>query len=245
MSIEVTPLNWGEAQVVDLKKVLESVISVIDKYFESNADSDVIVTHSEDFGPRVLDDRAPNGEYQVLLSSKDRSWAQHSYQFAHEYCHIRTNYMSGSVKTKWFEETICELASLFTLRRMSEVWQVSPPYENWRDYSAALSKYADNRIGDDKYKMPNGVEFQDWFRANLNHLENDRYIREINTTIAIKLLPMFEEYPKLWLAMSYFNKWVASDADDIYQCFDSWLSVIPFELKPAVTSLVDVFGPKT
>ncbi|NAW56348.1 MULTISPECIES: hypothetical protein [unclassified Vibrio] len=245
MSILINPFNWGEAQVVDLQKVLESVVYVMDLYFESKIESDIVVKHDPIEGPMVLDARGENGEYQVLLSSKNLFWAQHSYQFAHEYCHIRTNYISGNPKTKWFEETICELASLFALRRMSEVWQVSAPYEHWRDYSSALYKYAENRISDDKYKLLEGIEFLDWFRASLADLERDQYMREANTRIAIKLLPIFEANPRLWLALSYFNKWDASEIDDIYQCFDNWLSIIPMELKPMVSRLAGVFGSKT
>jgi len=245
MSTQVNPLNWGNAQIVDLQKVLKSVVNVMDLYFESKIELDITVKHDPTEGPMVLYARGDNGEYQVLLSSKDTFWAQHSYQFSHEYCHIRTNYMSGNPKTKWFEETICELASLFALRRMSEAWQVSPPYPHWCDYSTALYEYAESLIGDDKYNLLEGVEFIDWFKASLKDLENNQYMRDTNTTIAIKLLPIFEASPKLWLAMTYFNTWVVTGSDDIYQCFDKWLSIIPTELKPMVANLVDVFRSKT
>ncbi len=245
MSIQINPLCWGEAQIVDLQKLLESVVHVMDSYFASKIDFDITVAYDQINGPMVLYARGNNGEYQVLLSSKDRFWAQHSYQFSHEYCHIRTNYIEGNPKIKWFEETICELASLFTLRRMSEVWKISPPNTNWHDYSASLYEYAENRINDVKFNLPEGIEFLDWFKASLGSLERNPYTRETNTIIAIKLLPIFEDNPKLWRAMTYFNSWDAKDVDDIYQCFDNWLSCIPAELKPVVSVLVGVFGAKT
>lgn len=244
MKIRINPLNWGTARVIDLQKVLESVVHVMDSYFESKIDSDITVKHDQIDGPMVLYSRGSNGEYQVLLSVKDTFWAQYSYQFSHEYCHIRTNYIDGHAKTKWFEETICELASLFTLRRMSEVWKISPPYKNWSDYNSALYDYAENLTTDEDLKLPDGVEFLEWFKANLSALENDQYMREANAIIAIKLLSIFEANTKLWLAVTYLNTWVITGDDNIYQLFDNWLSCVPNELKPVVNILAHEFGAK-
>lgn len=244
MSIRITSSNWGSAQVVDLQKVLESVVNVMDSYFGSKIDSDITVKYDQINGPMVLYVRGENGEYQVLLSSKDTFWAQHSYQFSHEYCHIRTNYISDNTKTKWFEETICELASLVTLRKMSEVWKVSPPYKNWHDYSPALHNYAEDMIASEKRRLPEDVEFSDWFKENLGGLEGDQYMRDANAIIAIKLLPIFEDNTLLWRAATYLNTWVVKDTDDIYQFFDKWLSSVPAELKPIVNILVNVFPAK-
>lgn len=244
MSILVVPHGWGDARTVDLQAVLDSVVCVMNDFFESDADSDIIINHNSTYGPRVLYDRGPNNEYQVLLSSKDLAWAQHAYQFAHEYCHIRTNYSNGSRKVKWFEETICELASLFALRRMSERWQENPPYENWRDYSEYIYKYAENRIVDENHILPDSVDFQSWFTARLNDLENNQYMRDINTTIAIRLLPLFEETPQLWRAMSYINTWICADVDDVYKFFYKWLVALPYDLKPHALNIVELFGKK-
>lgn len=244
MSIKINPLCWGGAEVTDIQKVLDSVVNIMDSYFESSIDNDITVRYDQIHGPRVLNARGGNGEYQVLLSSKDRYWAQYSYQFSHEYCHIRTNYIGGNAKTKWFEETICELASLFTLRRMSEVWKTSPPYENWRDYSSALYNYAEERIISEDRNLPEGIEFLDWFKANMGALERDEYMREANAIIAIKLLPIFEVNTKLWLAVTYLNTWIITDTDDIYQLFDNWLCSVPNELKSAVNILARELGAK-
>lgn len=244
MSIKINPLCWGEAKIIDIQKVLESVVNIMDSYFESSIDNDITVRYDQIHGPMVLYARGDNSEYQVLLSSKDKRWAQYSYQFSHEYCHIRTNHISGNAKTKWFEETICELASLFTLRRMSEVWKASPPYENWSDYSSALYNYAEERITSEDRNLPEGIEFLDWFKENLGYLENDKYMREANTIIAIKLLPIFEINTKLWLAVTYLNTWIIADTDDIYHLFDKWQCSVPNELKSVINLLAREFGAK-
>jgi hypothetical protein len=245
MAIVISPANWGNAKVIDLQKVLNSVTEILDLYFDSTIDDDVLVEHNPSTGPIVLYDRGPNNEYQVKLSTKDLVWDQHSYQFAHEYCHIRTNYKKGNQKCKWFEETICELASLFTLRRMSEKWAVNPPYSNWLGYATSLFKYAENRIIDDKHKLPVGLNFQSWFQSAHADLKKDPYIRESNTLIAIKLLKLFEENTELWAAMKYYNTWDVLESDNIYSNFSKWLALLPNELKPGVNRLIDVFRPKT
>jgi hypothetical protein len=245
MAVIISPVNWAGARVIDLQKVLNSVTEILDLYFESKINDDVLVEHNPSIGPIVLFDRGPNNEHQVKLSTKGLVWDQHSYQFAHEYCHIRTNYIKGNQKNKWFEETICELASLFTLRRMAENWAINPPYSNWRGYSSSLFTYAENRIIDDKHKLPVDLDFQSWFENNLADLEKDQYIRESNSLIAIKLLKLFEENTKLWVAMKYYNTWNILESDNIYSSFIKWLTVLPDELKPCVEKLIEVFKPKT
>jgi hypothetical protein len=243
MAIIITPINWGDARVIDLQKILNSVTEILDSYFDGTINENLLVEHNSSIGPIVLFDRGPNNEYQVKLSTKGLVWDQHSYQFSHEYCHIRTNYIKGNQKNKWFEETICELASLFTLRRMTEIWKVNPPYSNWKEYASNLFTYAENRINDDKHKLPIGLDFQSWFEINLAGLEKDQYIRESNTLIAIELLNLFEGNTQLWAAMKYYNTWNILESDDINSNFAKWLAVLPYELKPCVKKLIDVFKP--
>ena len=35
----------------------------------------------------------------------------------------------------WLEESLCETASLFTLRAMSRSWSIAPPYPAWKNYA--------------------------------------------------------------------------------------------------------------
>ena len=62
-------------------------------------------------------------------SARDRKWAKFGYQFSHEFCHVLSNYENLKANpNNWFHEAICELASVFTLRRMAERWPTHPPY---------------------------------------------------------------------------------------------------------------------
>ena len=68
--------------------------------------------------------------YQVFLSATDTYWSQYVYQFSHELCRILTHFdRYRTHKHKWFEESLCELASLHVLRSLAKVWKEDPPSE--------------------------------------------------------------------------------------------------------------------
>ena len=63
------------------------------------------------------------GPFTVFLAARDDYWCQFAYQFSHELCHVLSDYERlGEGPNGWFHEAICELASVFTLRRMAERW---------------------------------------------------------------------------------------------------------------------------
>lgn len=243
MSLVVKTPNWGEAQKENLYQVLLSAKSALDKDFASDADNDIWVFQNLTRGnPITLYAKGENGEYQIELSTTNRLWSKYAYQFAHEYCHVRTNYSVGSELCKWFEESICELASIYTLRRMSKVWENTPPYENWREYSASLSEYSDEVINRETHQLDQSTTFADWFPSELPSLEQDQYLRESNAIIAIELLPLFEEYPILWNSMTYWNSWEIDSTDSIDSSFSKWIDTLPDENKESANLLIERFG---
>ena len=132
----------------------------------------------------------------------DRKWAEFSYQFAHEFCHVLSDYERLGVNpNNWFHEALCELASSFTLRRMAERWPTQPPYSNWADYAPALSDYADNLLADEEHQLPEGLTLATWLPMYENELRQDPYIRDKNAVVAYQLLPLFEADPSGWNAL--------------------------------------------
>jgi len=107
----------------DVEKVLHSAAVALWPYFAGRTLKPILVEPKG--GPITLYRRGPNGEYLVRLNTGDRHWAQHAYQFAHEFGHILANYDEHERRNKWFEESVCEMASLFVLRRMSETWKAA------------------------------------------------------------------------------------------------------------------------
>lgn len=132
----------------------------------------------------------------IFLSAKGVRWAQFAYQFAHELCHAMIA-ADVAPRLRWFEETLCELASLFFLRRMSETWKAHPPYHNWSDYATALASYY-NKMASQSAQMENGESFKQWFAKNIASLEKNHEQREKNRLCALQMLPVFEKTPQIW-----------------------------------------------
>src|ERR1700756_4796293 len=106
--------------------------------------------------------RSPRNRFQAnakrphrgALLARDTHWAQYAFQFAHELCHALANFASNSERLQlyppqanlWLEESLCETASLFTLRAMSRSWRTEPPNPAWRNYAPCLDDYAEQRL---------------------------------------------------------------------------------------------------
>lgn len=134
----------------------------------------------------------------IFLSARGLRWSKYAYQFAHELCHFIIP-KAVSEQMRWFEESICELASLCFLYELSEKWKENPPYPSWQSYSTAFADYADNQKTT-AFTLPDGISFAKFFAANIEmlSLEANCYYRDINTLCAKYLLPIFNENPELW-----------------------------------------------
>ena len=146
--------EWGDAQHADIEKLLSDTASHINGLLRSPWAGELHVKPSapNDRTPRTLFRYSKTGPIVIQLTSQDRRWNQYAYQFAHEFCHVLSGYEDlKDNPNNWFHETICELASVFTLRRMAERWPTHPPQylyfggypgavpfvresDRWRDY---------------------------------------------------------------------------------------------------------------
>ena len=90
------------------------------------------------------------------------------------------------------------MASVFTLRRMSEGWKANPPYENWSPHSASLAKYAQNMLTAPERALPSDTSLPVWLTDRENALRNDPYMRDTNAVVAYRLLPIFEVHASAW-----------------------------------------------
>jgi hypothetical protein len=213
---------WNE-QVEDARRVFQSAAGELWRFFPDRSLAPILVEPKG--GPIVLHRRGPNGEYYVRLDTGHNLWAQHAYQFAHEFCHILCNYAERGHRNKWFEESLCEMASLFALRRMSETWKTQPPYPNRKDYAGALHKYADERI--QKAQLPAGATLAQWFQLSADELYKNATLREKNTIVAVALLPVFEKQPEHWEAVTYLNVVEPREPQDFAAFLRQWRDAAP------------------
>src|SRR6185503_2082204 len=158
--IRVAARGWGEVATADITRVLQSAGAALAVHFPDRKFPPIEVSRSSTT-PITLFQRGSAGELRVRLNVEGSYWAQFSFQFAHEMGHIVCGFEEYANPNLWFEETLCETASLFVLGRMGESWKTQPPYPNWKDYAGALQKYRDDRIA--QAKLPEGRTLAAWF----------------------------------------------------------------------------------
>jgi len=137
----------------------------------------------------------------LKLSTGGPYWAQYSYQFSHEFCHILCNYRKGKLPNRWFEEAVCEMASLYSLRQMGETWKTTPPYPQWNDFAPKLTAYAQELM--DETDRP--TDMASWFKTHQDRLYVKEDLRDLNRVVAVMMLPMFEADPSHWRAVASLN----------------------------------------
>lgn len=192
----------------DVVAVLDSVKLLFSKYFACvDALPLSVINNSPDrVSPETI--RELHTIYLVVDATDKNGnpgcyWCQFINQFSHEFCHYMiTKHVVQPMR--WFEETLCELASQFFLIKSVERWMVQPPYAAWRKYSTNILDYElKKQIIDCPFCV------SDLFNpasSLTQSLEKDEYMRKYNCAIATKLLPYFIDSPSLWNIIYYLPK---------------------------------------
>jgi hypothetical protein len=227
---------WN-ASKPDIEKVLRSAAGELLRWFPDRKLDPIEVDCKG--GPIVLFQRGPKGEYRVKLDTGGTLWAQYSFQFSHETCHILCNYKEQKHHNKWFEESVCELASLFAMRRMSETWKTDPPYPNWRDYAKHLAEYAEERMVN--ARLPDGVTLAEWYEENKGPLSANATDRDRNQVVATVLLPLFEQAPEHWEAVTWLNTEKLTPAHTFRTYLAAWRRNCPDKHKEFVAAIARQF----
>ena len=176
--------NWGATSLSTVHAVLKSAFDVLLDAFGKFPDYPVHVARwSQD--PRVFYDYRP---YQIRISARDTYWCQYVYQFSHELCHVMTNFdRHKEHKHKWFEESLCELASLFVLHRLATVWKERPPAEiiDAAEFAPHFRAYADDVGNDIGNVKTDRRDLPQWLTKHIDTLEANPFNRELNRTLAV------------------------------------------------------------
>ncbi len=236
--LRIIPLGKWEASDSDVKKVLYSAAGELWKYFPDRELPPIIIQPKG--GPIVLFRRSNDGELQVRLNTGKTYWAQYSYQFAHEFCHILCKFDQDPQRNKWFEESICEMASVFAMREMAKTWAVKPPYPNWKGYAESLKKYADDVLR--KGTVPDDMTFIEWFESNRDYFYNHATDRAKNQIVARLLLPFFQSQPEHWAAVAFLNSETLTKEYDFKQYLAAWHTHCPAAHKVFVREIAAEFG---
>jgi hypothetical protein len=164
LDIRVQPNGFGSASSADVAALLQSAASELWRHCPRTQLDGIDVYHRTDH-PQTDLKRTPEGRIAIGLATQDTHWAQYSFQFAHEFCHTLANFSNSPRRSTRYppqanfclEESLCETASLFTLRAMSRSWRTAPPYPSWPAYAPWLNAYAEQRIALPEHQLPPGM----------------------------------------------------------------------------------------
>jgi hypothetical protein len=206
MKILVTPGDWGAAQPAVIEVLLLNVASQLNKNLREPFLETIKIEHvppSEP--PRAVYRHSKKDPFTIRLSARDTYWAQFAFQFSHEFCHL----LSGFEELKnnpnnWFHEAICDLASVFTLRRMAVEWLMHPPYSHWDTFAPHLLAYATQYASRPEAQLPAGTTLASWMIKHEEELRKNPVQRDLNSVVAFALLPAFESEPGGWNSIRRF-----------------------------------------
>lgn len=241
--IHVVGNDWN-ASSEDAAKVLDSTANQLLAFFPGRKLAAVRVSH-RDGVPITLDAKGPNGEYQVKLGANSTFWAQYTYQFAHELCHILANYdKHHGGRNQWFEESLCETSSLFVLSRMHQAWDKEPPYPNWKDWGVHFDQYLNEILARRTRRLPPDMTMLMWITANLPDLAAERELTSRSMLVAAYMLPIFQDDPEGWESLNWLNLGEKDDELDFEQYLRGWRERVPEKHKAFVGKIESLFGYK-
>ncbi|HEU0199853.1 MAG TPA: hypothetical protein VFR86_05415 [Burkholderiaceae bacterium] len=194
-------------------------------------------------------DRDRDRSVVVYLSARDSRWYQFVYQFAHEYCHLLSNFARKQQHGddilrdhQWFEEALCETASLYALRRLAVKWCDPTAEPMLREAAPKLAQYSRQLLAEPHRQLAAGTSFAAWYARNQQALERDPYMRESNELAATQLLPLFEAEPTRWAALAYLNPLNRAPGQSFADFLAAWSAASPPRLRALVAEIRTLFG---
>lgn len=249
LQITVANDNWGKASPADIRAVVASAAGELWKCAGQTRLKSIRVYRRADH-PQTDFSHDILGRIRIGLAAEDSHWAQFAFQFGHEFCHVLAQHSDIAKRgwhtpqhaNLWFEESLCETASLFVLKRMADTWTAQPPNPEWRSYAPSLAAYATERLARPEHQLPAGQKFTEWFRENEPALRANAALREKSVIIATQLLLLFEAEPARWEAACYLNLGKHDRDKSLVQYFGEWQAATPVGRKAFVAKVAALFG---
>lgn len=240
VNIQVDSQGWGAVDTGQIERVLHSVADLLLDQQPDRAPITVHVSHT-DSNPVALYDRGPNGEYMIRLHADQARWHLYVYEFAHEFCHVLSNYghAGGEVsrQNQWFEETICETASLYALETLATEWSVAPPEPELASHAKDLRRFFRFLIAERHRTLPENTELREWLQERQAQLRADPYRRDQNDLVAKSVLPLFFADAKSWEAISYLNLHPDDPSASLDDFMRHWHANAPERDRPFIAKL--------
>lgn len=245
--IEVVAGGWGGGEPAAIR---ETLVAVIDQFPPPAGEGESVsirVRHRFG-GPMINYDRETDGWLVVYLSARDSRVYQYVYQFAHEYCHVLAHFdrkLHGDDivrEQQWFEESLCETASLYALQSLATRWCAEQRGSPARDAGEQLAQYLQQLLAEPHRKLAAGRSMADWFDQNQSSLRREPYLRELNELAAAQLLPLFEKEPAGWTALLHLHPSDGAPIRSFADLLTTWRAAAPPQARPLVDAIQSLFG---
>lgn len=243
--LEVVAGGWGGGESNEIQKIIAGVARQFPAPVMYGFLPSLQIRHR--FGGPMIDyDRDAAGWIIVYLSARDDRWYQYVYQFAHEYCHVLAHYdrkQSGDDidrDNQWFEETLCETASLYAVHHLAVDWSAAADPQ-LRAAAIQLAQYMKQLAAEPHRQLDPGTNFVGWFARNQEKLRQNPYLRELNELVAMQLLPLFERNPDLWLALAYLNAPTPVPDQPFTTFLSTWEAASPVAARPLIAQIRSLF----
>ena len=209
--------------------IIRDVCNLMLKAFDENPDTVLHIIDDKQLGyPMCLD----NNRIIYLSTAGNTYWAQNAYQLSHELCHHFIKKKSPTDEHSWFEESICELASIYFLSEIASNWSTSAN----KSYSSKITDYLSNLLI--KPLNINLKQLGIQSSAFYEKMNADPYLRVENNFIANKLLPIFKKTPSLWEDVYLIRK---LNIKDLNSFFTEWSKLAKQENVGAILEISQLF----
>lgn len=214
-----------------LLNIFDDITKLFQKYMCSNLDKRSAIIR---FDTKRSNPSCNKNEAIITLVSNLHVWNQTAYQFSHELCHFCIS-NDVSYNLRWFEESICAMASTFFLHKLTELWTICKVHYKTCDgelYAPFFSSYATN-------KSPKAQQFDLHDSSIISGLEKDCYQRPLNRYVANQLLPIFTAQPHIWQTIPLLCNIPANLS--IQESIKYWIQISPDDYKNELMKVLWLF----
>ena len=166
-------------------------------------------------------------------------WSQLAYQFCHELCHYLIPH-EVIHSLRWFEESICESASLFFMYRLASYWKTHSLLKQ-PEYADKIFSYVDSTKNEFHSFNLSDLSDPD---SPISHkfLEKDgEYHRMHNRYIANNLLLIFNSHEGLWQAVPHLCN--IKDEKPLLEQLRIWKTLTPEISHEGIDNIIALFTP--
>jgi hypothetical protein len=243
LSIRVANEGWGGADLHMIHSVLHAVAEELVSKFPGRSLAPIIVSRSTT-SPVTLYERGPEGEYFIRLTASGNNPAAYVYEFAHELCHVLANYQRHqhddlTRRHQWFEEAVCEAASLYMLKTLAIAWQREAPNPQFTAAASHMQLAADRFFSETHRRLPAGMTLAAWYEQSSGLLTRTAYDRRRNEVVANMLLPLFEESPWVWEAVGFLN--LGQPPKRFQDYLQNWHEAVPPHCREVIRHVMAMF----